>query len=218
MNRHDRIGVEIIQSTFACDALTNIVRNHHAVFGGNPAEPDMPTADAIPLGARILTISDAYDAMVSDRVYRKGMSREQAFAELRRCAGRQFDPDLVERFIDVVTSRDESRRPEISTVSRRTALHIGMQIESLASALENRNLEELKALAGRLKATAEKQGISEIRDVASELEANVSQDADWMAMVRLTHDLLELCRSTQRAKITDDDAEQAQNASGAVGT
>ena len=87
MGVHDRMGVEIIASAFACPSLNEIVENHHAWFGGNPRQPGSPTGEQIPFGARILAIADAYDAIVSDRVYRKGRSQEEAVQELRRYAG-----------------------------------------------------------------------------------------------------------------------------------
>ncbi|MFZ5900959.1 MAG: HD-GYP domain-containing protein, partial [Bacillota bacterium] len=58
--------------------------------------------EEIPLECRILAIADAYDAMTSDRPYRKAMSREGALAELRRMAGTQFDPQLVEKFAELL--------------------------------------------------------------------------------------------------------------------
>ena len=58
-------------------------------------------ANEIPLGARIVAVADAYDAMVNDRPYKRAMSHEQAIAELRRHAGTQFDPELVELFCDL---------------------------------------------------------------------------------------------------------------------
>jgi HD-GYP domain-containing protein (c-di-GMP phosphodiesterase class II) len=58
----------------------------------------------IPVECRILAIIDAYDAMTSDRPYRKAMSNQDAIAEIRRCSGTQFDPELVEKFIEMVTS------------------------------------------------------------------------------------------------------------------
>ena len=88
---------------------------HHAWFGGTPHDTSLPTGAAIPLPARILTIADAYDAMTSDRVYRKGRSRDQAFQELRRFAGLQFDPELVNRMIAVI----EATAPPENTTSRR---------------------------------------------------------------------------------------------------
>ena len=110
MTMHDHIGVEIIKSSFACSELAEIMTNHHAWYAGNPRSPELPTGDDIPLGARILAIADAFDAIVSDRVYRRGRSIEDAFAELRRCVGTQFDPELVEEFIACVLARDHSRR------------------------------------------------------------------------------------------------------------
>ena len=74
------------------------IRHHHERWDGR-GYPDGLAGTQIPLGARVITVADAYDAMTSDRPYRKALSSEIALAELRRGAGRQFDPDLVETFI-----------------------------------------------------------------------------------------------------------------------
>ena len=74
------------------------IRHHHERWDGR-GYPDGLAGTQIPLGARVITVADAYDAMTSDRPYRKALSSEIALAELRRGAGRQFDPDLVEAFI-----------------------------------------------------------------------------------------------------------------------
>ncbi len=103
MSTHDRIGVEILRDAFSLQELADIVGCSHAWFSGNPYEPNLPTGEAIPLGARILTIADAYDAMTSDRVYRKARPPKEAFQELIRCSGNQFDPDQVQRFVAVVS-------------------------------------------------------------------------------------------------------------------
>jgi diguanylate cyclase (GGDEF)-like protein len=203
MRDHDRIGVEIVRATFGCPALTAILRGHNAWFGGTPADASYPKGEEIPLGARLLAICDAYDAMVSNRVYRKGMSQEQAFAELWSYAGKQFDPDLVERSIEVMLARDDNRRAEVSNVSSQTALKIGQQIEHLAEALDNHDVEGLGVLAGRLAATAEQSGIEAIASLANEISDAVSNDPELQTLVTLTSDLIELCRGTQSVYLTD---------------
>jgi diguanylate cyclase (GGDEF)-like protein/putative nucleotidyltransferase with HDIG domain len=199
MHVHDRIGVEIIRSTFASKELAEIVLTHHSWYGGHPKEPVLPTGNNIPLGARILTIADAYDAMVSDRVYREGRSQAEAFEELRRFAGKQFDAELVARFIDTVQARDDNRLRGTPSVSKQTALKIGLEIERLAKTLDNHDILGLAALAGRLKATATKSGISEIADIAAQLEQTASHDPDLARLIELTQELMALCRSTQNA-------------------
>ena len=197
MSTHDRIGVEIITAAFSSEKLTDIVRTHHAWYRGNPRDSALPKEDGIPIGARILTIADAFDAMVSDRVYRPGRSREAAFAELRKCADVQFDPQLVERFIDAVSCNDRSRDQTSLSVTKQTALRIGIQIERLAGALDEQDLPNLAVMAGRLAATAAKEGVTQIAELAAELEQLASVDPDLLQVVGLTTSLLEMCRATQ---------------------
>jgi len=192
MQLHDHIGVEIVEASFPNRQLVEIVRYHHAIYGGSPDAPHMPKGDQIPLGARIVTIVDAYDAIVSDRVYRKGRSKEEAFAELRKCAGRQFDPDLVERFINVA---EHFGPPRLTDVSKHSALQIGQQIERLALAVDAQDRNAIKAIAARLEKTASHCGIPEIESVAAAIKAN---DGDMVALVDSVSELIVLCSSTQK--------------------
>lgn len=76
-----------------------IVRYHHERFeGGGYPNPDR-SGTRIPLGARIIAVADAFDAMTSDRPYRKALPKEEALQELKRCAGSQFDPEVVKAFL-----------------------------------------------------------------------------------------------------------------------
>lgn len=109
MATHAELGSELVQLAFGCDELREVIRTHHSWFAGDPRMPHLPSGEDISRSARILSIADAYDAMVSDRVYRRGRSRDDAIKELRRCAGKQFDPKLVERFAALVTAT--SQRP-----------------------------------------------------------------------------------------------------------
>jgi HD-GYP domain-containing protein (c-di-GMP phosphodiesterase class II) len=98
MRKHPVIGEEIARPLRSAAKLLHIIRHHHEKFDGT-GYPDQLAGDEIPLVARIVAISDAYDAIVSDRPYRKGMSREKAVAILDRGAGSQWDPELVPLFI-----------------------------------------------------------------------------------------------------------------------
>ena len=202
MGMHDRMGEEIITAAFACPALSEIVRCHHAWFGGNPRHPTLPTQGAIPVGARILAIADAYDAIVSDRVYRKGRSREEAFVELRRCAGAQFDPVLVERFIELMLARDGGCDNAFPSLSKKTAFRIGLQIEKLATALDAQDMSKLALMASRLKGTASEHRLPQIFEVAAQLEQAIADGSEWVDIMEYSSDLLELCRSTQKSYLT----------------
>jgi len=197
MHRNERIGQEIIQTTFANQKLAETVRMYRAWYGGNPRHPELPIGDKIPVGARILAIADAYDSMVTDRSYRKGRTRDEAFHELRRCAIKQFDPDIVERFIDVVTAK--SREGQVFGESKAAVLSLGIQIERLADALEKQDVNGIGALASRLNMTAVKHGLSDVAERAGQLETAVATDADLITLVNLTSDLMDICQSAQQA-------------------
>ena len=202
MRTHDQMGVEIISAAFGSEALTDIVRTHHAWFSGNPENPGLPTGREIPIGARILTIADAFDAMISDRPYHRPKTREQAFTELRRCAGKQFDPELVERLIAAAQSSDNARLVPALSVPQQTALRIRLEIERLACALDERDLSMLSAMASRIAAVAAKDGLPQIAEVATTLEKTASNQADLEGVLKLTNELLELCRSPQTLDAT----------------
>src|SRR5439155_21759284 len=153
----------------------------------------------IPLGARILTIADAFDAMVSDRPYHRPKSRQQAFDELRRCAGKQFDPEIVERLISAVQASDNVRRskPATSAVPNKAALRVRLEIERLACALDDQDLTMLTAMAGHIAAVASKDGLPQIAQVATSLQKSASEQTDLEPILKLTNELLELVRSPQ---------------------
>ncbi|HCT63423.1 MAG TPA: hypothetical protein DIC19_04920 [Erysipelotrichaceae bacterium] len=98
MRKHTEIGHRIALASPELHSIAPYILTHHERWDGK-GYPKGIKADDIPLLARILSIVDAYDAMTQDRVYRKGMPREDAINELRRCAGSQFDPSLVDLFI-----------------------------------------------------------------------------------------------------------------------
>jgi two-component system cell cycle response regulator len=111
IRRHTLIGERIINAAPALQRVAALVRSSHEHFDGT-GYPDRLAGDGIPLGARIIAVCDAYDAMITSRPYRKAMSEADAVAELRRCAGTQFDPEVVERFCRSVELRRTRSRCE----------------------------------------------------------------------------------------------------------
>lgn len=102
--QHPRIGQVILEQAAALKDAVPIILHHHERFAGH-GYPYGLRANEIPLGARIVAIADAYDAMIHDRPYKRAISHDQAIAELRRHAGTQFDPQLVELFCDLYADR-----------------------------------------------------------------------------------------------------------------
>lgn len=100
IEQHPVIGAKILAGIPALMRVTEIVKHHHARWDGK-GYPEALAGEAIPLGARIIAVADTYQAMTSNRPYRKGMVAEVAMDELRRCAGVQFDPILVEAFCSI---------------------------------------------------------------------------------------------------------------------
>ncbi len=95
---HPEIGARIIEQTGLLDDIVPIIRHHHERFDGGGYPDGSMKSGKIPLGARIIAVADAFDAMTTDRPYRKAMERQTAMGELQRCAGSQFDPEVVDAF------------------------------------------------------------------------------------------------------------------------
>jgi diguanylate cyclase (GGDEF)-like protein len=114
MKRHTVMGEQIIAAAGpSFEQIAPLVRASHERWDGS-GYPDHLKGEEIPLGARIIAICDSFRAMIADRVYKRAMPIEDALAELRRCAGTQFDPQLVEVFCRLVSerlARDRTRSP-----------------------------------------------------------------------------------------------------------
>lgn len=98
MKQHPLKGSKIASASLQLEEIADLILKHHEHWDGS-GYPLGLEQEEIPLEARILAVSDAFDVMTSNRPYRKAMSRDQAFAELERCAGSQFDPQIVAIFI-----------------------------------------------------------------------------------------------------------------------
>ncbi len=107
MKRHSEIGFRIAESSPDLNGISEWIYKHHENWDGT-GYPFGLKGEEIPLVCRILTIVDAFDAMTNDRPYRKAMSLQEAILELKRCAGTQFDPNLVEIFLDILRNEEEA--------------------------------------------------------------------------------------------------------------
>jgi diguanylate cyclase (GGDEF)-like protein/PAS domain S-box-containing protein len=112
MSRHRRMGLYILLSCCESTEVLQIVGSSPAWFDGSVPGYEL-AGTALPLGARMLAIVDAFDAMTTDHVYRPAMSRDRAFAELFRFAGTQFDPELVAEFQQLQISDQTGLREAI---------------------------------------------------------------------------------------------------------
>lgn len=101
------IGEGVVKRIDFLKSITGVIRSHHEHFDGR-GYPDGKKGDEIPLGARILAVADAYDAMTSDRPYRSALSHEEAICRLQDDSDRQFDEKVVQAFLAVI------RRKELS--------------------------------------------------------------------------------------------------------
>ena len=119
MEEHPVIGAEILASFSAFQGSVDIVKHHHERWDGS-GYPDRIKGDAIPLGARIISVVDAFDAMTADRLYRRGMTTDDAVERLKNGIGSQFDPTVCATFIQVLIEQGiylpPERTPELRLV------------------------------------------------------------------------------------------------------
>jgi HD-GYP domain-containing protein (c-di-GMP phosphodiesterase class II) len=103
IKRHPGIGFNIAQSSAQINHVAKFILACHENWDGS-GYPQGLAGEAIPIVSRIMFISDAYDVMTNARIYKKAMSQDNAIEELKRCAGTQFDPVLVNKFVEIITN------------------------------------------------------------------------------------------------------------------
>jgi hypothetical protein len=104
MKKHPQLGVDILSPVAEFAPIIPIVRAHHEKFDGS-GYPLGLKGEEIPLGARILSVADAFSTMTTGRIYRLAISTEDAISELRRCRGSHFDPFIVDASVDYLNSK-----------------------------------------------------------------------------------------------------------------
>ena len=105
MRRHPEYGWAVLKNIPGCETASLLILHHHEMWNGGGYPAGLKGEDT-PLGARIVAITDAFDAMTTDRCYRKGMSTDKALSTLEHFAGTQFDPDLVSVFTEFIRAEE----------------------------------------------------------------------------------------------------------------
>ena len=113
IRQHPRYGADIIKSVKSLKKIVPIILYHHERYDGS-GYPNRLKGEEIPLASRILSVVDSFDAMISDRPYRKARTIPWAVQELRRCAGQQFDPQIVDTFVEVVQEKYPKEMEKVS--------------------------------------------------------------------------------------------------------
>jgi two-component system, cell cycle response regulator len=126
MRQHTLIGERIVTSAPALRGAAPLVRSSHEAFDGS-GYPDGLAGDAIPLGARVIAVCDAFDAMISDRSYSPASTIDDALVELERCAGTQFDPTIVSAFQRIMIKRRQAPTLIHTVKARAPASRIGLE-------------------------------------------------------------------------------------------
>jgi HD-GYP domain-containing protein (c-di-GMP phosphodiesterase class II) len=114
-----KVGFNIASRSKELVAIAPFILHHHEFWNGN-GYPSGLKGEEIPLECRILGIIDAFDAMTNDRPYHKGISVKEAIEEIQRCAGKQFDPVLSEKFIEIIT-KNTLVEPSLAVVEQESA-------------------------------------------------------------------------------------------------
>ncbi|MCF0134490.1 MAG: diguanylate cyclase [Blautia sp.] len=140
MRRHSEKGFQIANSSKELSMIAEMILYHHERWDGG-GYPTGLSKESIPLLSRMISVIDAYDAMVQDRVYRKAMSGDAAIAELERCAGSQFDPHIVAEFVSML--REEGKSKSIYKTVENSYYASGSNNESKRS---KEDIENIKVL------------------------------------------------------------------------
>ena len=204
MRTNDDIGVEIVRSAFASERMTEIIRCHHMSFSAHDElQGGVADTERIPLESRIITVCDAFDAMISDRVYRKAKSPTEAVHELIRCTPDQFDPVVVELLIRHIKSAEYRNHQKVNIpTSAKSAVAIGKHLESLYEAVADEDVNKLRTVVDKLKHDKEIQSIDAVHEATDRLEQAIQvRSTEFEQVIGLVGDVMSLCRSTRNSLV-----------------
>ena len=211
MKSSREIGLRIVSSALECDEVVEIMRFQHVSYSEYRAQSSSVLQDGCPLESRIISACDAFDSMINDQVYRKGMTLTAAIQELKRCTPDQFDPVVVDALITYVSHPEylKTRDFQLQSSDSNSTTAIGQHIQMLQSAIVDNNVQQMQAAVEELTKDA---GNATVAPVYAEsthqnsklISAQASAkpepgDDGYEEVIGLAEEVLELCRSTRKA-------------------
>jgi diguanylate cyclase (GGDEF)-like protein len=178
--QHPRIGQVILEQAAALKDAVPIILHHHERYSGH-GYPFGLRGNDIPLGARIVAIADAYDAMTHDRPYKRAMSHDMAIKELRRHSGTQFDPQLVTLFCDLFAQHAPTADPALASIT--APLHSAASRSALAAGATSASRSWAAVTKAADRVASEPGPLPSIRPT---LQPSVVEDATGVAAERRT--------------------------------
>ena len=130
VKQHAVIGADVLAAIAFPFPLTLIVRHHHENWDGS-GYPDQLCGDAIPVGARVLSVVDCYDALTSDRPYRDALSHGSALAMIHERRGTMYDPAIVDAFLRIVQRLRSAGERELAARQARTRTSLRLQARAV---------------------------------------------------------------------------------------
>jgi diguanylate cyclase (GGDEF)-like protein len=207
MSAHDRIGIEIVRSSFASATITEFISGLYAPVESVPTGADKDPALLLPLGARVLRVCDAYDAMTSERVYRPALTPDDALTRLYDENSGRFDP-LVVRMLERVLGESPVATPSAepspaAQPSPAVPLEMGAFVENLSHAIATSDVDQLREIARRMQSTTSPRNMDAVVAAASRLELSIEQnDASLSQLIQLADEIIEMCRHS-RSQVLD---------------
>jgi diguanylate cyclase (GGDEF)-like protein/putative nucleotidyltransferase with HDIG domain len=197
MKIHPRIGAEILDTVHFPFPLTSVVRSHHEKFDGS-GYPDRLKGEEIPLAARILSVVDCFDALTSERPYRKPLSKEEALRYIQEEAGASYDPLVVRALMDnldrmeALAAQVNRTRETWSAPDKRKALRGSDKLSRDTNAVRTSILENISSAHRELYALYEiAQGIAKnlnLEEALSFLASKIARLIHYRCLVLYLHD------------------------------
>ena len=197
MRKHDEIGAEIVRSALSSEQIAHFIESHHKFPPSGDGGAD--TVFLTPLVSRVITVCDAFDAMVTDRVYREALPVEEALTELERNTAKQFDPQVVSLLCAHIRSGIQSPTQEVvrPVFSSKQAANIGRHIEELYKAVHDEDIERLKEVVQQLR--EDTSGNSQVNDVANKIDDAIEDSSgdDLEKVLNLANEVMQICRDSR---------------------